>query len=191
VCMGSYQNMASPEFWQDGVVVKYGQVASTDEHIDAMYQVSLVAVAADGKVQIPEGSSNEDLAEAFRAGASAKAAAREGEKALVAQLRMRSPLACSSWLRTSSEGNSRMPWRVGMASLPCWSGSLFLGLAAPGKLACQPLGSLWNTRQPESHDSEAKDHHLRGSMAGRVLACLFSRDAGQETGSTRHNMNLR
>ena len=84
VCMGCHQNMASPEFWKDGVVVKYGQVASTDEHIDAMNQVILDAIAADGKVQIPERPSNEDLAEAVRAAANAKATAREGEQALAA-----------------------------------------------------------------------------------------------------------
>jgi hypothetical protein len=74
VCMGCHQNMADPAFWENGVIVKYGEVASTDEHIDAMNQVILDAVAADGSVEIPSGPTEEEMAAANKAAADAQVA---------------------------------------------------------------------------------------------------------------------
>ena len=81
VCMGCHQKMADPEFWNDGVVAKYGEVASTDEHIAAMNQVLLDAVAADGSVEVPTGPSTEQIAAAKQAATDAQAAAEEAEAA--------------------------------------------------------------------------------------------------------------
>ena len=64
VCMGCHQNMATPAFWTDGVVAKYGQVASTGEHIEVMNQVILDAVAAEGSVELPAGPGEAELAAA-------------------------------------------------------------------------------------------------------------------------------
>jgi hypothetical protein len=46
VCMGCHQNMSDPDFWDDNVIAKYGRVATTDEHIEAMDQVIQDAVGA-------------------------------------------------------------------------------------------------------------------------------------------------
>jgi chromosome segregation ATPase len=79
--MGCHQNMASPEFWTDGVVKKYGRVASTNEHIDVMNQVIVDAVTAEGTVEMPTGVSKEDLAAAKQKAADAEAALQEAEQA--------------------------------------------------------------------------------------------------------------
>ncbi len=46
VCMGCHRNMASPDFWQQEVVAKYGVVVTDDEHIETMDQVLKDAVSA-------------------------------------------------------------------------------------------------------------------------------------------------
>ena len=82
VCMGCHQNMASPAFWTDGVMAKYGKVASTDEHIQTMNQVILDAVAAEGTVEVPAtGISPEDLAAAQKEAEEAQAALEEAKAA--------------------------------------------------------------------------------------------------------------
>jgi hypothetical protein len=73
VCMGCHQNMADPAFWTDGVIARYGRVASTDEHINAMNQVILDAVAAEGTVELPAGPTEEKVAAAEASAAVAQA----------------------------------------------------------------------------------------------------------------------
>jgi hypothetical protein len=85
VSMGCHQKMASPDIWEDGVVVKYGDVAPADEHVEAVNQVILDAIIAEGKVQIAEGASQEDLAAAKRTAADAQPAVKEGQLALATQ----------------------------------------------------------------------------------------------------------
>jgi hypothetical protein len=79
VCMGCHQNMADLTFWTDGVIAKYGEVFSNDEHIDTMNQLILDAVAAEG-LEVPTGPTEEELAAAKKAAADCEAAVADAEK---------------------------------------------------------------------------------------------------------------
>jgi LPXTG-motif cell wall-anchored protein len=82
VCMGCHQNMADENFWTDEVIAKFGTVASTDEHIDAMNEVLQASVAEPevvAEAPAASGPSEADLKAAEAKAAEAEAAQKEAE----------------------------------------------------------------------------------------------------------------